>query len=323
LVNPIQLTELENKGFYMNRAKSTLEQWRILQAVVDHGGYSQAAEQLNKSQSSLNHAVAKLQHQLGIQLLEVKGRKAYLTEQGEVLLRRSRHLTQSVDELEQLATNLGQGWEPSITIGKEIIYPTEKLVDALEAFIPLSRGTRVTVLDSVISGTHDLINQQMVNIAICATPPRAHLAQPLCECDFELVCHPNHPLAQLDSIEDEKQLAQHLQIVIKDTGSNSINDIGWLKAEQRITVSNFHEAKVILGRQLGFCWIPNFLVEDDVKQGKLHKLKLHGSYQRRITLNLVVPNRDRQGPACRLLESLILLQHEIETSQPYTEKANA
>jgi DNA-binding transcriptional LysR family regulator len=91
----------------MSRAKSTLEQWRIVQAVVDFGGYAQAAEKLNKSQSSLNHAVSKLQHQLGINLLEVKGRKAYLTEQGEVLLRRSRHLTQSVEELEQLASNLG------------------------------------------------------------------------------------------------------------------------------------------------------------------------------------------------------------------------
>ena len=85
-----------------------------------------------------------------------------------------------------------------------------------------------------------------------------------------------------------------------------------LKAEQRITVSNFHEAKVILSRNIGFCWIPNFLVEDDLKQGKLHKLKLHGSYQRRITLNIIIPNRDRQGPACKLLESLILLQHDIE-----------
>jgi hypothetical protein len=36
------------------RPKSTLEQWRILQAVVDAGGYSQAADLLNKSQSSLN-----------------------------------------------------------------------------------------------------------------------------------------------------------------------------------------------------------------------------------------------------------------------------
>ncbi|QIR14749.1 LysR family transcriptional regulator [Shewanella aestuarii] len=299
----------------MNRAKSTLEQWRILQAVVDYGGYAQAAEKLNKSQSSLNHAVAKLQHQLGIQVLEVKGRKAFLTEQGEVLLRRSRHLTQSVDELEQLATNLGQGWEPSITIAKEIVYPTDKLVDALQSFIQRGRGTRVTIIDSVISGTHDLINQKMVNIAICAMPPKGYLAQPLCECDFDLVCHPNHPLAQFDLIEDDKQLAQHLQIVIRDTGSNAINDTGWLKAEQRITVSNFHEAKVILSREMGFCWIPSFLVKAELERGQLHRLNLHGNLQRRITLNLVIPNRDNQGPASKLLESLILEQHDIHPSR--------
>ncbi|MCL1143151.1 LysR family transcriptional regulator [Shewanella gaetbuli] len=297
----------------MSQAKSTLEQWRILQAVVDYGGYAQAAQQLNKSQSSLNHAVAKLQRQLDIQLLEVRGRKAYLTEQGEVMLRRSRHLTQSVDELEQLASNLGQGWEPSLTIAKEIIYPTETLVNALKAFIPFSRGTRVSVVDSVISGTHDLINQQSVNIAICATPPKSHLAQPLCEAEFELVCHPMHPLAHLQTIDDEKQLAQYLQIVIKDTGINANQDTGWLKSEQRITVSNFHEAKVLIARQIGFCWIPNFLVEKEIESGELHRLKLHGSHKRRITLNLIVPNRDRQGPASKLLESLILSQHNIAT----------
>lgn len=57
--------------------KTTLEQWRILQAVVDHGGYFHAAEVLHRSQSSLNHAVKKLEHQLGVTLLEVKGRKAF------------------------------------------------------------------------------------------------------------------------------------------------------------------------------------------------------------------------------------------------------
>ena len=142
----------------MDRAKSTLEQWRIIQAVVDYGGYAQAAEKLNKSQSSLNHAVAKLQFQLGVQLLEVKGRKAYLTECGEVLLRRSRHITQSVSELELLANNLETGWEPSLTIAREIIYPMDDLVDVLSQFYPVSRGTRVTVLDTVLTGTAELIN---------------------------------------------------------------------------------------------------------------------------------------------------------------------
>ena len=38
----------------------TLEQWRCLVAVVDEGGYAQAAEALNKSQSSVTYAVQKL-----------------------------------------------------------------------------------------------------------------------------------------------------------------------------------------------------------------------------------------------------------------------
>ena len=96
----------------MYRPKTTIEQWRLLQAVVDHGGYARAAAYLNKSQSSLNNAVAKLQTLLGIQLLEVRGRKAFLTEAAEVMLSCSRELTDSVQNLEELAGNIFQHWEP-------------------------------------------------------------------------------------------------------------------------------------------------------------------------------------------------------------------
>jgi DNA-binding transcriptional LysR family regulator len=94
----------------MFRPKSTFEQWRIFQAVVDCGGYAQAAEALNKSQSSLNHAVAKLQQSLGVALLEVRGRKAVLTPAGEIFLKRARQLSQQVEELENLANNLERQW---------------------------------------------------------------------------------------------------------------------------------------------------------------------------------------------------------------------
>ena len=36
---------------------ATLEHWRLLAAVVDHGGFAQAAEQLHKSQSTVSHGV--------------------------------------------------------------------------------------------------------------------------------------------------------------------------------------------------------------------------------------------------------------------------
>ncbi|QBF84719.1 LysR family transcriptional regulator [Shewanella maritima] len=293
----------------MNRAKSTLEQWRILQAVVDQGGYAQAAAYLNKSQSSLNHAVAKLQQQLGTQILTVEGRRSVLTPQGEVLLRRSRLLTQSVNELEQLAANLGQGWEPSLTIAREIIYPMDDLVCIFNKFHPQSRGCRINVIDSVLTGTHELINEQKADIAICSTPPKGHLGEALQSSELILVCHPGHSLAATPNISDEKILANQLQIVIRDTGLNAKDEAGWLKSEQRWTVSNFYEAKRILASGLGFCWMPAFIVKDEIDNGKLAKLTLTSSKSRKVILNLVVPNRDRQGPAAKLLEQLVLAHH--------------
>jgi len=109
-------------------------------------------------------------------------------------------------------------------------------------------------------------------------------------------------------------LAQHLQLVIKDTGVQSNIDIGWLKAEQRWTVSNFHEAKVILNQGIGFCWIPSFLIQEELAAGKLVRLHLQGSQKRRIMLSLVIPNRDHQGPASKLLASYILKHHGVSTT---------
>ena len=76
----------------MKAPRVTLEQWRTLQAVVDHGGFAQAAEAIHRSQSSVSYTVARMQEQLGVPLLRIEGRKAVLTEAGEVLLRRSRQL---------------------------------------------------------------------------------------------------------------------------------------------------------------------------------------------------------------------------------------
>ncbi|HEX4596253.1 MAG TPA: LysR family transcriptional regulator, partial [Burkholderiaceae bacterium] len=48
--------------------KITLDQWRALMAVVDAGGYAQAAESLHKSQSAVTYAVQKLEAVLGVKV---------------------------------------------------------------------------------------------------------------------------------------------------------------------------------------------------------------------------------------------------------------
>lgn len=300
----------------MYRAKTTIEQWRILQAVVDYGGYAHAAAKLNKSQSSLNHAVTKLQDQLGVELLEVIGRKAHLTEAGEVMLRRARLLTQNIQELEELATNINQNWEPEITLAVELAFPREYLYPALVDFHKYSRGSRLKIINTVLTGTEEAITEKWADLVISGTIPRSYLGEPLCQHYFYAVCHPEHELAKLPHQIDPRELAQHLQLVIKDSGKLPIEKQGWLKSEQRWTVSDFGAAIDIMAQGIGFCWLPEYTIREALSQGKLVKLAIKGSSFRVIPFYLVVPSADKIGPGTEMLYQQILALRQCPSQLP-------
>ena len=292
----------------MFRPKTTLEQWRILQAVVDHGGYAQAAEALNKSQSSLNHAVAKMQMMLDVELLEVKGRRAVLTDAGEVMLRRSRDLTQTVESLEQLAVNINQDWEPEITLAVDLAFPRELLIPVLEKFLPDCRGSRIRMIDTVLTGSYDAIVSKQADLVIHVEIPKGFLGEPLTSIKFILVCHPDHALAHEVQPISPQTLAQHTQIVIADTSNKPEEKQGWLKSENRWTVSQFDTAIDLMMRNIGFCWIPEHKVQSHISNGDLKQITVEGSQFRLMTAYLICPQSDKKGPGVSLLESLIL-QH--------------
>lgn len=288
------------------RPKTTVEQWRILQAVVDFGGYAHAAEQLSKSQSSLNHAVAKLQQVLGVQLLEVRGRKAYLTDIGEVMLRRSRQLTQTITELEQLADNLHFGWEPEVRLAIEMVCDRAPLLPIFADFNRESRGSRLIIDDTVLTGTLEQIVEQSADVVITHHLPKGVLGEPFAEFRMELVCHPEHELASLPQPIKQADLLNHLQVVIRDTASKPSETSGWLKAEQRWTVSHFDEALRLIKSGLGFCWLPTYMTEEAIQRGELSRLTIDGSSHRSGLLYLVLPKGEKTGPCARLLADKLL-----------------
>ena len=89
--------------YIMADPRISLEQWRSLLAVVDAGGYAQAAEVLHKSQSAVTYAVQKIEALLAVKIFEVIGRKAHLTPTGEVLYRRAKALLEEAGALEGAA----------------------------------------------------------------------------------------------------------------------------------------------------------------------------------------------------------------------------
>ncbi|MGL6117837.1 LysR family transcriptional regulator [Plesiomonas sp.] len=288
----------------LSRPKTTLEQWRMFQAVVDHGGYAQAAEKLNKSQSSLNHAVSKLQEMLGVQLLEVRGRKAFLTDAGRVILHRSRQLTGHALAVEELAANLDQGWEAEIRIAIESIYPRQPLLDAITQFYPQSRGSRLIIKDTILTATQEAIRDGW-DLVITPHVPAGFLGEPLCSISLHPYCHPEHALAEF-TVLNEQDLVGHLQIVIMDNALQPTMEIGWLKAGQRWSVSHFYEAKNLLLSNMGFAWLPDHIAEPEFQQGLLHRLPVQFGGERRLTAQLLLPRGEQTGPGAKTLANLMI-----------------
>jgi len=289
----------------MVNPRVSLEQWRALQAVVDQGGFAQAAQALHKSQSSVSYTVARLQEQLGITLLEIHGRKAELTDEGRALLRRSRHLLKEALSLEQFADGLEQGWEADVNLVVDAAFPTNILMTALRQFAPLSKGSLVQLTEVVLSGAEDALERGATDIAICANVPAGFLGEPLLDITFVAVTHAEHSMQLNDRAITTTDLERHLQVVIRDSGERQQRDVGWLGADHRWSVSSIETARQVLLSGLGYCWLPEHCIRTELEKGVLKKLNLREGGHYNGTLYLVYGKDRNPGPGARLLTELL------------------
>jgi DNA-binding transcriptional LysR family regulator len=279
-----------------------LEQWRSLLAVVDAGGYAQAAEVLHKSQSAVTYAVQKVEALLGVKAFAVVGRKAHLTATGEVLYRRAKALLEEAGALEGAAGRLAAGWEPELRLAVEIIFPTWLLLQCFARFAEERPQMRIELYESVLGGTEEALLQRKVDLAICSQVPPGFIGDPLMRLRFIAAAHPEHPLHQLGRELTLQDLRKHRHLVIRDTGSQRRSG-SWLGAEQSWTVS--HKATSIHAASLGlgFAWFPEDTVRGELESGLLKPLPLREGGERWGNLYLVFADRDYAGPgALRLAE---------------------
>lgn len=288
----------------MRAPQVSLEQWRVLQAVIDHGGYAQAAQALHRSQSSISYAISKLQEQLGVTVLQVRGRKAQLTEAGEVLLRRSRSLLQDAQALEELAHHLEQGWEAEIRLVVDAAFPSQVLLKALKQFAPVDRGTRVILSEVVLSGARDALENGDADLVIGSEFATGFLSDVLIEIEMIAVAHPEHPLHQLARPLTSRDLQSEMQVVIKDSGQNAPRDIGWLGAEHRWTVSSIDKAITTISSGLGYAWLPQQQILEQLQQQRLKLLPLKSGQSYRTHLYLTF-GQEVPGEASKLLAKLL------------------
>jgi DNA-binding transcriptional LysR family regulator len=297
----------------MPNTRISLEQWRSLLAVVDAGGYAQAAGVLNKSQSSVTYAVQKIEALLGVKAFEVIGRKAHLTPTGEVLYRRAKALLDEAVALESAAGSLAAGWEPELRLAAEILFPTWLLLQSFARFADERPQTRIELYESVLSGTEEALAQRTVDLAICSRVPRGFAGDPLMRLRFIAAAHPDHPLHRLGRELTLQDLRRHRHLIIRDTGSQRRSG-SWLGAEQSWTVSHKATSIHAAGMGLGFAWYAEEWVRGDLARGVLKQLPLREGGERWGELYLVFADRDYAGPGALRLAEIIRAEVAAQTA---------
>jgi DNA-binding transcriptional LysR family regulator len=280
-------------------AKTTLEQWAVLAAVVDEGGFAQAAVALNRSQSAVSYSVARLQESLDLPLLVVEGRKSVLTPHGQTLLTRARALLKDLDTLEILARSLRQGWESELALVVDAAFPRAQLLATIAELQISCPSTQIQLADVILSGAEQAILEGQADIVITSRVPPGFLGNWLLDVTFVAVARPDHGLFRIDHELTVHDLVREVQAVVRDSGSAHPRDEGWLGSERRFTVSSMEASLATILAGLAYAWLPEHMLTELLQGGLLRRLPLVSGGTRKVSLHIVLTHPDLLGPATR------------------------
>jgi DNA-binding transcriptional LysR family regulator len=288
----------------MSQPRISLEQWRALVAVVDRGGYAQAAAALHKSQSAVTYAIQQLEGGLGVKAFTVQGRRAVLTPTGELLVRRARALLEDAASLEQAARRVSSGWEAELRISVEVIFPTWLLFQCLAALNGESPDTRIELFESVLGHRTDALARGEVDLAVFSSVPPGFLGEPLMRVRFVLVAHPEHPLHALGRPVTLRDLQAYRQLVVRESSPDRTTRPA-VDVALRWTVSHMATSIEAACAGHGFAFLPEHRIRAPLQSGLLKALPAGAVGERYAELYLIHADPDRIGPAAARLATLL------------------
>jgi len=292
------------------RLKSTLEQWVTLQEIDKAGSIQAAATSLNKSHTTLIYLIKKLETQLDVKLLEVRGRRAILTKHAKSLLRRAETMVEQARDLEEMSKQLSAGVESEITLAMDHLCDPSLLYQPMNEFLKINTTTSIQVIETSLSKTSEMVTSEQADIAIITLPVTNYPARVISHTNMVPVVSIHHPLAAQDNV-CMTDFATHCQVVIRDLGaresSNNAQNVGWLKANQRVTVDNFDHAFRAIEQGVGFSRLPEHVINLR-NNGKLKVIKVEQNEKYQVPLHITLPKGSKTGPAAKTFYEMLLLK---------------
>ena len=265
----------------------TLDQLRILKAIVDEGSFKKAADSLFVTQPAVSLQVQNLEKQLEIAIFDRGGRKAQLTEAGKLLLNYCEKILGECQETCKAIEDLNNLKGGSLIIGASQTTGTYLMPRMIGHFRQKYPEVSVQLQIHSTRRTGWSVANGQIDIAIIGGQLPLELNEslqviPFATDELALVLPTNHTLA--NSKELTKEDLYSLRFITLDNQSTTRKVVDQLLLSSGLDVQRLHiemelnslEAiKNAVQSDLGAAFLPVVSIERELSGGSIHLSLIH------------------------------------------------
>ncbi len=308
----------------------TLDQMRILIAVVDNGSFSAAARKLRRVQSAVSQSIRTLENELGVKLFDRVARVPTLTEAGRTVLQEARQMIRGVEQLRARAESIAHDVESELPLAVEQVFPNAVLMSSLRALSEAFPTLPVTLFTEGLGAPEQQLRDGLARLAVFSPlamdPPGVEM-QFLAAIPILPVVAADHPLAALQKPISQEDLDGHVQLVLADrAGRVSGQSGGTARSARSWRFADQHARLQYALAGFGWTYAPVHLLDEHLAAGRLKRLDIEAHQGRYLSMSLYVayPRNRPPGKAGRWLvqewrQQLAKLEQYGKVSSPHRE----
>nr|YP_010336906.1 LysR transcriptional regulator [Madagascaria erythrocladioides]QUE28942.1 rbcR [Madagascaria erythrocladioides]UNJ16491.1 LysR transcriptional regulator [Madagascaria erythrocladioides] len=297
----------------------TIDQLRILKAIVAEGSFKRAADSLYISQPAVSLQIQNLERQLNVPLFNRGGKNAKLTESGQLLVRYGGRILALCEEACRALEDLQSLQGGTLIVGASQTTGTYLMPRLIGLF--RQRYPQVAVQLQVHSTRRiawSVANGQ-VDLAVIGGEIPAELQQVLqvtsyAEDELALILPKSHPFSQLQDI--KKEDLYRLRFIALDTQSTIRKVIDKILNQNGIDSSRFmiemelnsiEAIKNAVQSGLGAAFVSVSAIAKELELGILYWAKIENITIKRMLSIIVNPNRYRSKAAETFTREILTL----------------
>jgi DNA-binding transcriptional LysR family regulator len=186
-----------------------LRQLTTFQAVIAHGSFVRAAEELGYAQSTVTLHIQQLEAEVGTPLFMRAGRTVTLTEVGRTLREQSASILQQMERLEETMAGVATGVAGRLRIGAVEPAASTALLPLIFRFTEERPRVQISLEIGGTLGISDRVARGDLDLGLCSPPP-AHSSltfEPLFRESLAVLLPARHRLTARDPLRSARRAA--------------------------------------------------------------------------------------------------------------------